>query len=267
MVNEKTNLVLNEIITMRSLSHSNIHFIYTSFVEEMNVFIVSPLTTYGSAKMQITNNFSTGLPEIIVALILRDVLFGLEYLHKKGYIHRAIRASHILLDSSKAVLCGFRECTNLISSGTIVNELYDLPESGKGLNWLAPEVLEQNILGYSKASMFFFKKNNIFSSWKLQYYFQVIFTALVLQFASLEMELNHMLICLQRLCLRRRFEVLHNLFFWTIQRVLQRKFQTLESQNKQGLFTAKENCLMHFIKSLKYAFRKILLIDLVLLTF
>lgn len=155
MVNEKPNLVLNEILTMRSLSHANIQFIHTCFVDQMNVCIVSPLTTYGSAKMQITNNFSTGLPEIIVALILRDVLFGLEYLHKKGYIHRAIRSSHILLDSSKAVLCGFRECTNLITSGTIVNELYDLPESVKGLNWLAPEVLEQNILGYSKASMCF----------------------------------------------------------------------------------------------------------------
>lgn len=154
MINEKRDLVLNEILTMRSLSHSNIQSIITSFVDEMDVFVVSPLMTYGSAKLQITNKFVTGLPEIIVALILRDVLIGLEYLHKKGYIHRSIRASHILLDSNKAVLSGFRECTNLISNGTIVKELYDLPDSVKGLNWLAPEVLEQNILGYSKASKF-----------------------------------------------------------------------------------------------------------------
>lgn len=86
---------------MRSISHPNIHCINTSFVYEMNVFVVSPLMIYGSAKMQILNKFVTGLPEIIVALILRDVLVGLEYLHKKGYIHRSIRASHILLDNSK----------------------------------------------------------------------------------------------------------------------------------------------------------------------
>lgn len=152
MINEKTNLVLNEILTMRSLSHLNIHSIITSFVDEMDVFVVSPLMAYGSAKLQITNKFVTGLPEIAVALILRDVLIGLEYLHKKGYIHRAIRASHILLDGNKAVLSGFRECFNLIANGTIVKELYDLPDSVKGLNWLAPEVLEQNIVGYSKAS-------------------------------------------------------------------------------------------------------------------
>lgn len=155
MINEKRNLVLNEILTMRSLSHPNLQSIITSFVDEMDVFVVCPLMTYGSAKLQITNKFVTGLPEIIVALILKDILAGLEYLHKKGYIHRSIRASHILLDSHKAILSGFRECTNLISNGTIVKELYDLPESVKGLNWLAPEVLEQNILGYSKASRFF----------------------------------------------------------------------------------------------------------------
>lgn len=96
---------------------------------------------------------TTGLPEIIVCLILRDVLFGLEYMHRKGYIHRSIRASHILLNQTKAVLCGFRESSALINKGERTDKLYDLPpNSVKSLNWMAPEVLAQNLNGYNQLS-------------------------------------------------------------------------------------------------------------------
>lgn len=95
----------------------------------------------------------SGFPEIVVSLILRDVLCGLEYLHRKGYIHRSIKASHILLNQSKAVLGGFRSCTSLVSHGERVRALHNLaPCSRKSLNWLAPEVLEQNLLGYTEKS-------------------------------------------------------------------------------------------------------------------
>lgn len=97
--------------------------------------------------------FWAGFPEIIVCLILRDVLLGLEYIHRKGYIHRSIRASHILLDQHKAVLCGFREPVTLITNGQRTQRLFDLPpNSMKSLNWLAPEVLEQNLAGYTEKS-------------------------------------------------------------------------------------------------------------------
>lgn len=97
--------------------------------------------------------FNSGLPEIIVGLILRDVLLGLEYIHRKGYIHRSIRASHILINQTKAVLCGFRESIALITNGQRTRQLFDLPpNSVKSLNWLAPEVLEQNLSGYTEKS-------------------------------------------------------------------------------------------------------------------
>lgn len=97
--------------------------------------------------------FYAGFPEIIVCLILRDVLLGLEYIHRKGYIHRSIRASHILFNQHKAVLCGFREPVTLITHGQRTQRLFDLPpNSMKSLNWLAPEVLEQNLAGYTEKS-------------------------------------------------------------------------------------------------------------------
>lgn len=80
-------------------------------------------------------------------------MLGLEYLHKKGFIHRSIRASHILINQSRAILCGFREATNLITHGQRTKVLFDLPpKSIKSLNWLAPELLEQNLSGYTEKS-------------------------------------------------------------------------------------------------------------------
>lgn len=100
-----------------------------------------------------THILISGFPEILVCLILRDVLLGIDYLHGRGFIHRSIRASHILINQSKAILCGFRETSALITHGQRTRLLFDLPpHSTKSLNWLAPEVLEQNLSGYSEKS-------------------------------------------------------------------------------------------------------------------
>lgn len=77
----------------------------------------------------------------------------MDYLHRNGYIHRAIRASHILLSQKKAVLTGFRESTNVLKHGKRVSKFFELaPNSQKSLIWLAPEVLAQNLKGYTEKS-------------------------------------------------------------------------------------------------------------------
>lgn len=88
-----------------------------------------------------------------MAHIVKDVLFAMDYLHRTGYIHRAIRASHILLNQNKAVLTGFRESTNVLKHGERLSKLFELaPNSQKSLIWLAPEVLAQNLKGYNEKS-------------------------------------------------------------------------------------------------------------------
>ena len=67
-------------------------------------------------------------------------------------MHRSVRASHLLVSEAGAgVLTGFRYCTNLHSSGTGESRtnLYDYPLHGVtgNLHWLAPEILQQNLLG------------------------------------------------------------------------------------------------------------------------
>lgn len=162
-----------EIIMMRQFDFPQILPLHTAFVNNLDVFVVSPVMCFNSCRDAMNTYFSTGksyssrsdsilvhfglcfsgFPEILVCLILRDVLLGIDYLHRKGFIHRSIRASHILINQTKAVLCGFRETTALITHGQRTRRLFDLPpHTTKSLNWLAPEVLEQNLSGYSEKS-------------------------------------------------------------------------------------------------------------------
>lgn len=138
---------------MRQFNHPHILSFHSTFVNNFEVHVVAPIMSYGSCRHIMNSFFTTGFPELIISLILRDVICGLEYLHKKGFIHRSIRASHILIDHTKAVLCGFRECTSMLAHGERARTLHDLPSTCmKNLNWLAPEVLEQNLLGYTEKS-------------------------------------------------------------------------------------------------------------------
>ena len=93
-----------------------------------------------------------GLPENIITIVLRDVLSALVHLHAKQIIHRSVRASHILLDPKKPMvrLTGLRYACNLQDPpGQGLQERYDYPLHvvATNLNWLSPEILQQNLCG------------------------------------------------------------------------------------------------------------------------
>lgn len=152
---EDSYLVEHEIILTRQLQHPNIIRYFSSFVNGPEVCVISPLMAFGSCKDLIdTHHFSQGLPENAIALILKDLLEGLDYIHKKGIIHRAIRASHILV-SNKGNVClsGLRYACPIIEHGKWQKQIHEFPINvAKNLNWLSPEVLEQNLLGYNEKS-------------------------------------------------------------------------------------------------------------------
>lgn len=51
------------------------------------------------------------------------------------------------------MLTSFREATSLMSNGVRIKSLHSLPlNSAKSINWFAPELLEQNLVGYSEKS-------------------------------------------------------------------------------------------------------------------
>ncbi|XP_028416622.1 STE20-related kinase adapter protein alpha-like isoform X2 [Dendronephthya gigantea] len=144
----------HEVHLSRLLAHPNILPNLGAFVCGNELWTVSPFMQYGSCDTIMATGFPQGLPEAAIAHILRDVLKALENIHKMGYIHRAVKGSHILIDENGTVqLTGLRESHCLSPNGYNHCLAYDFPlHAVASLPWLAPEVLEQNILGYDYRS-------------------------------------------------------------------------------------------------------------------
>jgi STE20-related kinase adapter protein alpha len=139
---------------MKHLKHENLLPFIDSFITGHNLCIITPLIDHGSALDLIQSNFVNGLPEPVIAGILKDVLQALCYLHSRGYIHRGIRASHILVSSKgRALLSGLRDAYCIVEKGRWQRAVFDYPsDSERGLCWLSPELLQQNLRGYNEKS-------------------------------------------------------------------------------------------------------------------
>ncbi|XP_075749083.1 ste20-like kinase isoform X2 [Rhipicephalus microplus] len=143
--------VQHEIFVVRQLRHENVIPYFCTLVKGSELWAVMPLLTYGSVRDILNTHFPSGLPEHAVAFILKDLLAALHYIHTRGYIHRSVKASHLLLSSKgKVMLSGFRYCCSVIESGRWRPKIHTFPQHAiHNLSWLSPEVLEQNLMGYN----------------------------------------------------------------------------------------------------------------------
>ncbi|OXU26387.1 hypothetical protein TSAR_013421 [Trichomalopsis sarcophagae] len=151
---EDYSLIQQEIVTTRHLQHPNVLPYLNAFVSGHDIYVISPLMAYGSCSNLIKEHFNEGFPELAIAFIIKDVLQGLDYIHKKGFIHRALRASHILISGSgQACICGMRYSCEMFKSGKWQRTIFDFPKSSiNNLKWLSPELLQQDLRGYNEKS-------------------------------------------------------------------------------------------------------------------
>ena len=84
--------------------HTNLLQIHASFVYGPRLYIVTPFLRAGSCLDIMRTAFKDGMPEPLIAAILKQTLCGLEYLHKNNLIHRDIKAANLLVDNSGLVL-------------------------------------------------------------------------------------------------------------------------------------------------------------------
>jgi len=145
-------LIQEELNLLSQLDHQNITKFHSCFViNDGFILTIYPLFNYGSCQDIIGAHFKHGLPLQLVGIILRSIVLTLEYLHRRLIIHRAVKASHILLNSDgKVCLTGLRYSTQLSFNKNIC---HSFPSHGLHmLPWIAPEILLQNLSGYNTSS-------------------------------------------------------------------------------------------------------------------
>ncbi|XP_056607174.1 STE20-related kinase adapter protein beta isoform X3 [Triplophysa dalaica] len=148
------NLSQNEVLLSRLFRHPNLltsRLVFTSCCE---LWVLSPLMSYGSADSLLRAYFPDGMSESLIAYLLYGVLKGLEYLHHMGYVHRGVKASHVLLSAEGRVcLSGLQSVYSLMKDGKRTRVVYDMPQHSPSLlPWLSPELLRQDLNGYGVKS-------------------------------------------------------------------------------------------------------------------
>ncbi|XP_059446757.1 serine/threonine-protein kinase BLUS1-like [Corylus avellana] len=117
------------------LSHPNILNAHCTLLVNQLLWVVMPFMSAGSLQSIISSSFPHGLSEPCIAIILKETLSALSYLHKEGEFHKGIKPSNILIDSNGSVK--LTDHFGMSSSSNAAATPY----------WMAPELLNSQI-GY-----------------------------------------------------------------------------------------------------------------------
>lgn len=140
---EDIHTLIQEIQFLSRLRSEFITKYMETFVRDMSMWIVMEYCGGGSCADLLKCHKK--LNEDVTALIIRDVLKGLTYLHSQKKVHRDIKLANILLTSDGSVkLADFGVSGEITMTHLKRNTFVGTPF------WMAPEVITRNNTGYNE---------------------------------------------------------------------------------------------------------------------
>ncbi|KAM3375856.1 serine/threonine-protein kinase BLUS1 [Capsicum galapagoense] len=148
--------IRREAKTMSLLSHPNILKAHCSFTVDRRLWVIMPFMSAGSLQSIISSSFRNGLSEPSIAIVLKETLNALAYLHNQGHLHRDIKAGNILVDSDGTIkLADFGVSASIFEPASAYGSAYSSSSSCLMFTdvagtpyWMAPEVIHSHT-GYS----------------------------------------------------------------------------------------------------------------------